>query len=134
MQNKSFRPCTAGDFQSFSNPPDPSYPESLIGFQPGADWLFNDWESMIGIYNPEFDYSIQGIKRASQYILLLEKPICRYGKNNDTLSEIRNYLLIPTLDGNEIIIASPALEQCCLFQPNLSKWFDFKWERFAISD
>jgi hypothetical protein len=66
------RPCTSDDFRSSSIPPDPSHPENLIGFQLSMDWPPSDWETTIGIYDPDFDYSIQGIQHSNQHIFLLK--------------------------------------------------------------
>jgi hypothetical protein len=127
--------CSSDDFQTSSTPPDFNKPETLIGIQPGRDWPpLKDWEGTVGIYNPEYDYSIGGYKNANQHIFILSKPICRYGKNGYSLSEIKDFLLISSLAKNEIIIHSPTFEQCCDFQPNIVERFDFKWERFTIID
>jgi len=131
----SERLCSSDDFQTTSIPPDFRKPETLIGFRPDRDWSPpSDWEKTIGIYNPEFDYSIGGYKNLNQHIFILRKPLCRDGENAHILSEIKDVLLIPNLEENVTIIWSPTIEQCCFFQPNITERFEFKWERFAIID
>lgn len=129
------RPCTTEDFRTPSVPPDINQPETLIGFQPGRDWLpANDWEMTIGSYNIEYDYSTQGYKNSRQHLFVLEKAICRYKENRYALTEIKDTLVISNLHENEIIIWAPTLEHCCFFQQSVVELYDFKWERFTISD
>ena len=128
----SERPCSSDDFQTSSTPPDPGKPETLLGFRPGRDWLpSNNWETTIGSYNLDFDYSIQGYKNSDQHLFVLEKPICRYEENKYSLAEIKDFILIADLGENEIIIWSPTFEHCCFLQPNILERLEFTWEWFA---
>ena len=132
IPESSERPCTSDDFQTSSTLPDPDKPETLIGFRPHRDWLpSNQWETTIGSYDIQFDYSIQGYKNANQHLFVLEKPICRYEENKYALAEIKDFILIPDLAVNEIIIWSPTLEYCCFLQPNILERLKFTWEWFA---
>jgi hypothetical protein len=62
----SERLCTPEDFNSSSKFTDLNSLETLIGFRPDRDWLpAVDWEETIGIYDPQFDYSIAGFRSSS---------------------------------------------------------------------
>jgi hypothetical protein len=101
----------------------------LIGFQPERDWHpTGNWEKTLGVYYPDFDYSTQGYKNFDKHLFVLEKPICRYGENRYALSEIKDYVFIPNLEENEIIIDVPNFLSSSGFGENISWRFDFKWE------
>ena len=130
----SDRLCNPYDFKAAITSPDINNPDTLIGFQPVGNWVPGEgWEESNGHYYPEFDYSVQGYKNHDQYLFILEEQICRIGpEGRHPLWEIRDYLLIQQLEENELIVDSIPLEFCCLFQENIYKRFDFKWEWFTL--
>jgi hypothetical protein len=130
------RLCTPEDFNSSSKSTDLNNVETLIGLRPNRDWLpAAGWEESIGIYNPESNYSVEGFRSANQHLYILEKPVCRYGENGRYgLSEIVDFIWIPSLEADEIIIQSPDLEFCCFLQPTILDRLEFRFEWFALSE
>ena len=130
------RICTPEDFNSSSKFTGLNNLETLRGFRPDRDWLPADgWEASIGIYNPQFNYSVQGFMNSHQHLFILEKPICRYGEQGRYgLSEIVDFIWIRALEKDEILIWTPTLEFCCFLQSNIMDRLEFRFEWFVTSE
>ncbi len=130
------RLCTPDDFNSSPTITNLNDLETLIGYRPNRDWLpLEGWETSIGIFNPKTYYSIDGFRNSNQHLFFLEKSICRYGENGKyALSEIVDYVWLPSLEENEIIIWSTNTESCCFLQPAIIDRLEFRFEWFAISE
>jgi len=130
------RLCTSEDFNSSSEFTGLNNLETLRGFRPDGDWLPSEgWEKTIGIYNPQFHYSVGGYRNSDQHLYTLKKIICRYGENGKYgISEIVDFIWIPSLEEDEIIIHNPDFEFCCFLQPNIKDRLEFRFERFVTSE
>jgi hypothetical protein len=131
------RLCASEDFSSSLAITDLNNLDTLIGYRPNRDWLpAEGWETTVGISNRESHYLLQGYKNNSnQHLFILEKPICRYGENGKYgLTQIVDYIWLPSLAEDEIIIWSPATESCCFLQSTIIDRLDFRLEWFAITE
>ena len=89
----------------------------------------------MALYNPQFQYSVAGYRNSNQHLYTLKKTICRYGENGKyAISEIVDFIWIPVLEEDEIIIDNPALEFCCFLQSNIKDRLEFRFERFVTSE
>ena len=130
------RLCTPKDFNSSSTFTGLNNLESLRGFHPNGDWLpAEGWEKTMALNNPQFHYSVAGYRNSDQHLYTLKKTICRYGENAKyAISEIVDFIWIPVLGEDEIIIDNPALEFCCFLRPNIKDRLEFRFEWFVTSE
>ena len=130
------RLCTPEDFNSSSTFTGFNNLESLRGFHPNGDWLpAQGWEKTMALYNPQFHYSVARYSNSDQHLYTLKKTLCRYGENAKyAISEIVDFIWIPSLAENEIIIDNPALEICCFLQPNIKDRLQFRFEWFVTAE
>jgi hypothetical protein len=130
------RLCTAEDFNSSSEFTGLDDLETLRGYHPEGDWIpAEGWEETIGIYNPKLHYAIAGFRNSEQHLYLLVKILCRYGENGKYgISEITDFIWIPALEEDEIVIWNPTFESCCFLQSNIKDRLEFRWEWFVTSE
>jgi hypothetical protein len=129
--------CTPEDFSSSLATISLDNLESLIGYRPYRNWLPSEgWKKTIGVSNRTDHYLLQGYKNnANQHLFVLEKPICRYGENGKYgLSEIVDFILLPALEEDDIIIWSLNTESCCFLQPAISDRLEFRFEWFTLAE
>ncbi len=68
------RSCTPDDFNSSSEFTGLDNLETLRGFHPDRGWVPGEgWEETIGIYNPQFHYSVGGYQNSNQHLYNLQK-------------------------------------------------------------
>ena len=129
------RLCTPEDFNSSSEFTGLNNLESLRGFRPERDWVPGEgWEETIGIYDPQFDYSIAGFRNSRQHLYVLERIRCRYAENGKyALSEITDFIWIPALAEDEIIIDNAIFEFCCFLHQHIKDRLQFRFEWFVTS-
>lgn len=130
------RLCTPEDFNLSSEFTGLDNLESLRGFRPNGDWLPGEgWEETMSLYNPQLHYAVAGFRNSNQHLYILKEILCRYGENGKYgISEIADFIWLPALKEDEIIIDNPTLESCCFLQSNIEDRLQFRFEWFVTAE
>ena len=128
------RSCTDADFPAAGEQPDLSDPDTLIGYRPPRKWTpGSEWEFEYGSLIDDTSFAVSGYQKNNDYLVIFEKPVCRYGENKYRLYEIVDYVWLSDVGNDEIIITHQ--EYVCCFMPDLL-WDrrKFQIEMFAFAD
>ena len=106
-EGEGYRVCTAADFFLHQVSFEEGDWDSLIGYRPPRGWNpGNGWEHEIGLCNTTHAQVLTGYRREDQYLFITEQVVCRYAGGRYGLGEITDYLLLPPLQRDQVLIGT----------------------------